>query len=176
MSLLKYALPLLLAASPVFAATPTPGPAVPPSDVSLRELLQLTQSQKMVDGILAQTDAMMQQSMQQLSGGQALNDAQRKVLDDTRAKLVAEMRRSMNWEQLEPKLITIYQKSFTQEEVDGLLAFYRSPTGQALIAKMPVVMQHSMELMQEQTAQMMPRMREIQSETAQALAAAKDAK
>lgn len=37
-------------------------------------------------------------------------------------------------------MIGIYLQSFTQKDVDGMLRFYKSKAGQAVIAKMPVVM------------------------------------
>lgn len=55
----------------------------------------------------------------------------------------------------------IYQETFEQEEIDGLDAFYGSPAGQAFVAKMPVVMQKSMSLLQEQMQILVPRMAQV---------------
>jgi hypothetical protein len=52
------------------------------------------------------------------------------------------------WTKLEPLLAKVYQEVFTQDEVDGLTAFYRSSTGAAFINKTPLLMQKSLELMQ----------------------------
>ena len=41
-------------------------------------------------------------------------------------------------------IIPIYTKHFTDGEIDAMLAFYRTPEGRAIIAKMPVVLQESM--------------------------------
>ena len=51
-------------------------------------------------------------------------------------------------------IVQTYQHVFTQEEVDGLIAFYRSPVGRAWVAKMPQANQRLMELVQQQV---MPR-------------------
>ena len=50
--------------------------------------------------------------------------------------------------------------ALTQEEVDGLIAFYESPAGQAYIAKMPAVAQKSMAPMQNP---MIPMIRKLQA-------------
>ena len=59
----------------------------------------------------------------------------------------------------------IYRNTFSQAEVDGMLGFYRSPAGQAVIAKMPLVMQNTMQSMQGRMAVMMPRIQELQRDT-----------
>lgn len=43
----------------------------------------------------------------------------------------------------------VYRKSFTQGEVDGMIAFYETPAGQAVINKLPAVMQNTVNEMQE---------------------------
>lgn len=43
----------------------------------------------------------------------------------------------------------IYVKHFTAEEMEATLEFYRSPTGQSILQKMPVVMQESMAIGQQ---------------------------
>jgi len=43
-------------------------------------------------------------------------------------------------------IVPIYAKHFEQEELEALLAFYESPTGQKMLAKMPEVMQESIEV------------------------------
>ncbi|TAM21749.1 MAG: DUF2059 domain-containing protein [Rhodanobacter sp.] len=48
--------------------------------------------------------------------------------------------------QLTERMIPIYQKHFTAEEVAGLLKFYRSPLGQKVIAEMPATMAEGMQI------------------------------
>ena len=80
----------------------------------------------------------------------------------------------MQWSALEPRFIEIYQASFTQAEVDGMLAFYRSPAGQAVIAKMPGAMQRTMVVMQELMNGMMPRLRELRAQALDRLKATRE--
>lgn len=42
-------------------------------------------------------------------------------------------------------VIPVYDRNFTDAEIDGMLAFYSSPVGQKVLAKLPVVLQESME-------------------------------
>ena len=60
------------------------------------------------------------------------------------AKFTDIMREELSWSKMKPQYIRIYQESFSQEDVEGFIAFYRSPAGQAYVDKMPIVMQKSM--------------------------------
>lgn len=153
---------LLLAAFVAFPAMADPNP---PSDASVRELLTITESRSLIDGAMEQVDASMQASMKQAFADRPLSEAEQKIMDDMRAKLLQIFREEMAWETLEPMFMGIYRNTFSQAEVDGMLAFYRSPAGQAVIAKMPLVMQNTMQSMQGRMAVMMPRIQELQRDT-----------
>jgi hypothetical protein len=47
----------------------------------------------------------------------------------------------VKWEEIKPKLVQIYAKDFTEEELRALLAFLDKPIGQKVMAKLPLVMQ-----------------------------------
>jgi hypothetical protein len=156
---LRYVILLAyLAMCPAIAAE------APASETSVRELLTITQSQKLVDGTMGQVDAMMQRSMKQALAGQTLTADQQRIMDNMRTKMIALFREDMKWETLEPMFIDIYKQSFTQQEVDGMLDFYRSEPGQAVIAKMPLVMQNTMQAMQGRMAVMLPKLQQLQQD------------
>ena len=111
---LAAALLCLLVCPPLVAADP------PASAASLKSLLSIMQASKLMDSTMSQMDGLLQSSMKQVMAG---------ILKE-----------GINWEKLEPMMIGIYQQSFTQKDVDGMLTFYKSKAGQAVIAKMPVVM------------------------------------
>jgi hypothetical protein len=48
--------------------------------------------------------------------------------------------------QLTDRMVPIYQKHFTADEVAGLLKFYRSPLGRKVIAEMPETMAEGMRI------------------------------
>jgi hypothetical protein len=53
----------------------------------------------------------------------------------------------------------------TQEEVDGIVAFYKTPPGQAMVQKLPALMQASGQRMQQQLAPVMEKLKQLQQET-----------
>lgn len=156
---------------PVFALLLAFGLSVPafaadaaPSDASLRQLLEVTESRKLFDSSMQQVDAMMQSAMQQQLEGMQINATEQQAIDDFRGKVLAMLKQEMGWETLEPAVLDIYRKSFTQKEIDGLLVFYRSEVGQATIRKMPLVMQGSMQMVQARMSVVMPKLQALQQE------------
>ena len=87
--------------------------------------------------------------------------------------MVEAMREQMSWEKLEPLYIKLYQDTFSQKELEGLLAFYKTDAGKAMLAKLPTLTQNLMKHMMEQMQVVMPRVREIANEYVEKVKAAK---
>jgi uncharacterized protein len=161
-----------LASAALFTTLAVAAPGDPPaSEASIRQLLEVTQSRQLLDDLSAQLDQMMRTSMQQALAGKQFSVEQQKILDDMRTKLVKIFGEHLQWDQLEPMYLDIYKKSFTQNEVDGMLAFYKTEAGKALIAKMPLAMQNTMQATQSKMAALMPQVQQLQRETVERLKA-----
>ncbi len=102
-----------------------------------------------------------------------LTAEEQKIADSMSAKITDSVKAEMTWDKLEPIYVEIYQKSFTQEELSGTIAFYKTPAGVALVKKMPVVMQQSMIAMQQFMGPIMQRVEASIKETADAIEAKK---
>jgi hypothetical protein len=133
-----------------------------PSDASLNELLTITESQKLIEGMWPQVEGMMNNAAKQALGNTSLNSEQQKVMQASNAKVAAVFKEEFGFEKLKPMMISIYRESFSQEEVDGMLKFYKSKAGQAVIKKMPVVMQSTMTNVQSQMSTVIPKIQKIQ--------------
>jgi len=149
------------------------GPAIaadaPASDQSIRELLTLTDAHKLIDTVRGQVDAMVNASLQQALQGKTITPDRQAVLDRMRTKMQGVIDDMLTWDTLEALYLRTYRASFTQHELDGIIKFYKTPTGQAMIKKMPVVMKNVMGEMQGLLQPMQQRMQEIQRETLQEL-------
>ncbi len=100
----------------------------------------------------------MRQSILQAHGEKPVTPAEQQQIDSTITKVMALMQDEMSWAKMKPQYVLLYVETFDQDEVDGLLAFYATPAGQAMINKMPIVMQKSMTMMQSQMQVVMPKM------------------
>lgn len=132
--------------------------AAPATDAQIEELLTLTRTESMLDSTYASAEQLMRQSMAEAVRAEKLTPAQQRALDAFPAKFASVMREELSWAVMKPQMMAIYRDVFTQEELQGQLAFYRSPAGQAVIEKMPQVMQRSMEMTQQQMRTLFPRM------------------
>ena len=158
---------LSLCSSVAYAAadSSTPGAAGnPPSEASIKQLLEAAQAHKLIDSMMAQMDTFMKQTIQQATQGQQVSPKVQKDIDKREAETMAILKEMLDWNKLEPMYVRIYQKSFTQAEVDGMIAFYKTPAGQAVISKMPAVMQNTMNEMQQMMGPMMERIQRMQQD------------
>ena len=97
---------------------------------SIRKLIRVTNGLQLGIQALDQIFAQLRPSVPQLS-------------DEAWSKLVAELRGAAMAD-FEALLVPVYDRHFTQDEVDGLIAFYESPLGKKTIEKMPAVMGEAM--------------------------------
>ena len=148
----------LLAASSAWAQNQ------PASEAVIREYLAVSKSKELVNGTYAQMDKVMRDSMR-AAAPNGFNEAQTRIMDELSTELVKVLQQEMGWEKLEPDFIRIYQATLTQSEVEGMVTFYKSEAGQALIAKMPAIMEQTMALVMQRVQAMRPRMQKLQAET-----------
>jgi hypothetical protein len=133
----------LLSCSTAFAA--------PASDATIEKLLAVTKIEKLAQGIQNQVEAQVNASMQQALRGKQPNAKQQVAIDHMHTRMNALVHDMLSWERLEPLYIRLYKETFTEEEVAGMLAFYQTPAGQAVINKMPLLTQKTMLEMQKMT-------------------------
>jgi uncharacterized protein len=148
------------------------GTGNPPSEASIKQLLELAQAHKLIDSVMAQMDELMKQSIQQATQGQEIPPKVQKDIDKRQAEVVGFMKELLDWNKLEPMYVRIYQKTFTQAEVDGMIAFYKTPAGQAVISKMPAAMQNTMNEMQQMMTPVMQKMQRMQQDVVAEMKAA----
>jgi len=156
------------------AAQPVLAEEAKPSDASIKQLLEVMHSKGVVDSYMTQVQSTVRDSMQQAGAGQQLNAKQQKILDDFQSKVFDMVKEQLNWADLEPGILEVYRKSFSQSEVDGMLKFYRTPVGQSVISKMPLVTQQSMASVQSRMKTITPKVVQLEKDTAVQVRAAAD--
>lgn len=146
----------LLVASLLFAAVSAH--AAPVSTESVEDLLATMKAETLLNSMYANLESAMRQGMNEALKGKTLDAKQQQLVESMPAKMAQVMREEMSWSSMKPMYVQIYKDSFTQEEVDGLLAFYKSPAGQAMINKMPAVMQKTMVVVQQRMGPLVQKM------------------
>lgn len=133
--------------------------AAEPSAASVEKLMEVTKTEALVEQMYGNFETAMRAGMQQAVAGRRLTDQQQAIINEAPREFAAVLREELSWAKIKPLYVGIYRESFTQEEIDGMLAFYATPVGQATIEKMPQVMTRSMQLMQVMAAPMAEKMR-----------------
>ena len=62
-----------------------------------------------------------------------MNAEQDRIIAEFRGKVVELLRTELSWEKMEATYYRMYRETFTQSELDGMLAFYKTDAGKALI-------------------------------------------
>ena len=112
------------------------------------ELLQLTQG----DQMMKMMEPMMKGMLAQMD--KDMPAEQRAKAGEMQGKMMALVAVSLS--KAKPALAKVYADTYTEEEIDGILAFYKSPAGKALLQKMPEVMQRLMPVMMQMMGDLQP--------------------
>ena len=140
--------------------------AAPASQASVEKTLDLMHAEQSLQAIWGPVEANMRQMMAKSHGATPATPEQQAAENRMIQRAVGLMHQEMSWQKLKPQYVKLYADTFSQDEIDGLNAFYGSPAGKAYLAKMPLLMQHSMQLMQAQMQDVMPRMMQIMQDSA----------
>ncbi|MDK2126973.1 DUF2059 domain-containing protein [Parachitinimonas caeni] len=155
----------------LIALLPLSALAAPPSDKSVEKLLEVTQTKRLVDSISNQVNGMIKPMFTQMMDAQNLPPEKRKdaeqYMDSFAKKMAVIIKDELTWDKYKPIYVKIYKESLTQEDVDGLITFYQSPTGKVVIEKMPLLMQKSVAETQQRMGPMMQKIQKAAEESAQ---------
>jgi hypothetical protein len=126
--------------------------AAPPSDQSITEMISLMQLEALTNQALKQVDEGMSKGMeanlQKVLQGRELNAAQKTKVKSFGKKFSDTMKEELSFSKMKDIYIQAYRETFTQEEVDAIIVFYKSPAGKAVVEKNPAAMQKANRLMQ----------------------------
>ena len=161
---------ILLAALLALLATAGPSLAQQPADdARIDRLIEISRTRQTLDAMLPQIEASQRQMAAQMAGDRELDAAQQQRLDRILEGSAAAIRKAMAWENLAPMYRDIYRQTFTGEDIDAIIAFYETPTGQRMLDKMPELMQNTMAAMQRLVVPMLQDMeRELAAEVSAA--------
>lgn len=123
---------VLFAVSLAFAPTawsaePAPAPAATPGQTKAAG--ELMEQMHMPEVLKSSMDTMLASQISANPGLIPFEDTLRSFLE-----------KYMAWDAIKTDMIDLYAREFTEAELKELVAFYRTPTGQKAIEKMPVLM------------------------------------
>ncbi len=130
-----------------------------------RELIEASGAANLGDQMQDQIRAMFEGSVAQMQ----VAPERREIVDRYVDRLTNLLTQEVGWDNIENDVIELYVSIYTEEELRGLVEFYRSPLGQKMTSKMPEIMQASMELTQRHLREVMPKIQRLSEEMVQEL-------
>ena len=127
----------------------------------IERLLAVMNADSMIDQMFEQIKAM---TASQLPPGTAPEQAAK--AREIQGKIMDLVKGRISWDKMRPQYIKLYSETFSDEEISGMLAFYESPPGRAMLQKMPELVTKVMQVAQAQMTDLVP---EIQRITREAL-------
>jgi hypothetical protein len=131
------------------ASVPARGEAPSSQRAKIIELMELTGAKSMGDQMgqvfIQQFSAAMQQAKPNIP------KRAHEVIRDVTIEILKE-----NSQELLSRAIPVYEKHFTEKEIEELIVFYRTPTGQKAIKEFPVLMQEFIPISQSWASGLQP--------------------
>lgn len=115
-------------------------------EAKIERLLALTRADAVIDQIKAGLTTQMPSTGTPGQNAKA-REFQARFLDLLKSRLNADSARR--------EMVKIYSETFSDEEIDGMLAFYESPAGQATLQKMPQLMGKTIAWAQAQASEIL---------------------
>jgi uncharacterized protein len=91
-------------------------------------------------------------------------------VDDFKKKVTGMIDAQLGWEAMKSGFIDVYVKAFTEEQLDGIVAFYKSPAGVVLLEKMPEVNSQFGQLGQDKVSALQDQLRQAYEEFQKSIA------
>jgi uncharacterized protein len=124
--------------------------------VLAEELMTLFQIDKNMDAALQQVGKMREQMAATKDQTPEAKAKQQQMSE----AINKEIKSVMSWEKIKPMFISIYAETFTAEELQGMITFFKSPLGRKWIEKQPQLQMATMQKMQAVVMEMQPKMQE----------------
>lgn len=136
-----------------------------------QQLFLLLHMDRMMDQLMSGVEKQVQQITQQMPGADAATPEQKQKIADFQQRVLKLVNDKLGWKALEPDFINLYASTYTEEELDGILAFYKSPVGQKMLEKTPELMTKSTEITQQKMREVQPQLNQMVQDFMKSMAA-----
>jgi uncharacterized protein len=102
------------------------------------ELMTLENTQKVVQQIADTITRQVDEAADRAATTDTTPDQKAKV-DQFKKNAAQSIDAKLGWAAMKPAVVDIYMKSFTEDQLDAIIAFYKTPAGAALLEKLPQI-------------------------------------
>ncbi|MEN6405658.1 MAG: DUF2059 domain-containing protein [Thermoguttaceae bacterium] len=152
--------------------------ATPPKDPARTKLAEQLVEEMNVKGTVEKTFSMIKKmipyQIEQMKKQSPIKDQdeaaakkRQERFDKSVKKMMDMISAEMGWDAMKDQYVALYAETFSEEELKGLVEFYKSPVGRAFVQKEPELMERSMKLSQQKMMQLMPKIQAVCKEAAE---------
>ena len=127
----------------------------------VHELFRLIKLDELSAQMMNQVMSQVNSGMMQQVIGVHLSVADQKKVDDFSGQVQLIVSNALSWKSLEPEYTKLYADAYTEQQLDDLLTFYRSPTGQAVVEKTPILLKESSAFAQQRMSAVTPDLQKL---------------
>lgn len=124
---------------------------------SIDELLVVTKAQARMTSIFQQVKKRQLAQLKKMKIPEKL----RPIAEDYIKKVSLIYEAEMNWNKVKDDIRNAYTSTYTENEIDDLVAFFKTPEGQIYIEKVPVLTQKIIEAEQKHFEKILPRIKAL---------------
>jgi uncharacterized protein len=109
------------------------------SKSSVEKLIEASKAQESYKELVSEVDKSIA-SIEQMANNTKYSSEQEEInYKKAVSKIISSIKQETSWAKLQNTIIDAYATTYNQEEVNGLIAFYKTNIGKALIAKNPAI-------------------------------------
>ena len=127
---------------------------------NIEEIFKLTKVDRMQQAVFAQMQSMATAQLEKMPNRPKDTSEIQEVQD----RMFALLLDRLSWTKIKPRYVSLYDETFTASEITGMLDFYKSPAGLAMLEKMPVLLSKSMALSQTLLGDFQPELQRMMEE------------
>jgi hypothetical protein len=121
------------------------------------ELMTLTNAKQNIEQSFAQIKQMMVSQIQKMATPAGEAGAAKEKLAQEMNQMMDLIGKELSWDNMKDDYINLWADVYTDQELKDIIAFYKTPSGQAMVKKQPELMKRSMEVSQKVMAKIMPK-------------------
>jgi len=128
------------------------------------ELFALIHMEDTYNLLLAQVTQQTDQMGKGLFPEGPATEAQKQLAADFKDKVEAMVHATFSWQAMKPEYLKLYTDTYSESELDGIIAFYRSPVGQKMLNATPALMKASSAIAMGHMESVEPKLRDLMDE------------
>jgi hypothetical protein len=128
----------------------------------VKELFALMHVDHSLDRMRGSMEQQVQLTAKNAPGTEQMTPEKKKIQQEFVDNSMKVVDQSFSWPVLEPAYLKLYADMYTEPELDGILAFYKSPAGQAMLTKTPELSAGVMQIVHSHMGDFQPKMQSLQ--------------